>query len=100
MTQQEQPPVFAITSASIALSIDQAGRKRRYLISMALRTICFVGAIFATGNLRWVLIFGAIFLPYIAVVIANAGRENLFFSSGYIESPTREIGSKSDNLSA
>ena len=72
MSNQEQPSVYAITSASTGLSFDQAGRKRRYLISMSLRTICFVGAVFTSGNLRWALIFGAIFLPYIAVVIANA----------------------------
>jgi len=77
MSNQEQPSVYAITSASTGLSFDQAGRKRRYLISMSLRTICFVGAVFASGNLRWALIFGAIFLPYIAVVIANAGRETI-----------------------
>ncbi len=91
MTNQEQPPVYAITSAGTPLSFDQAGRKRRYLISMSLRTICFVGAVFAQGNLRWVLIFGAIFLPYIAVVIANAGRENFTFNYKSPESPTRQI---------
>jgi hypothetical protein len=78
------------------LSFDQAGRKKRYLISMSLRTICFVGAIFAQGNLRWVLIFGAIFLPYIAVVIANAGRENYFFTGKNAESPTKAIDSGSN----
>ena len=93
MTNQEQPPVYAITSASIALSLDQAGRKRRYLISMSLRTICFIGAVFTSGNLRWALIFGAIFLPYIAVVIANAGRENFFINGKQVESPTRKIES-------
>jgi len=93
MTNQEQPPVYAITSASIALSLDQAGRKRRYLISMSLRTICFIGAVFTSGNLRWALIFGAIFFPYIAVVIANAGRENFFFNGKQVESPTRKIES-------
>jgi hypothetical protein len=29
----------------------------------------------AHGILRWVLIVGAVALPYFAVVIANAGRE-------------------------
>jgi hypothetical protein len=40
---------------------------------MLLRTLCFVGAVAADGVLRWVLVAGAIFLPYIAVVLANAG---------------------------
>jgi len=51
MSNQEQPSVYAITSASTGLSFDQAGRKRRYLISMSLRTICFVGAVFAKSTL-------------------------------------------------
>lgn len=94
MVAKEQPPVYPITSVHTGLSFDQAGRKKRYLISMSLRTICFVGAIFASGNLRWALIFGAIFLPYIAVVIANAGREN-FFMNANPESPTRKLESGS-----
>ena len=43
---------------------------------MFLRTACFVGAVIAEGWLRWVLVAGAVFLPYVAVVIANAGRES------------------------
>jgi hypothetical protein len=35
--------------------------------------VCFIGAVFADGILRWVLVVGALFLPYIAVVMANAG---------------------------
>ena len=34
-----------------------------------------IGAIFVPGWPRWVLIAGAVVLPYLAVVIANAGRE-------------------------
>jgi len=63
--------VVRITGARTALSEDQAARQRRYLFSMSLRTICFVGAILASGPLRWGLIVGAIFLPYVAVVAAN-----------------------------
>lgn len=41
---------------------------------MGLRTACFVGAILASGWLRWTLVVGAVLLPYVAVVAANAGR--------------------------
>ncbi len=73
------PPqeVYSITGVQTSLTEDQSGRTRKYLFSMILRTLCFVGAVIASGWLRWVLIAGAVFLPYIAVVIANAGRENL-----------------------
>jgi hypothetical protein len=67
-------PVYRITGAQTALSEDMRGRRRRYLISMGLRTICFVGATIVSGPFRWVLIVGALVLPYLAVVFANAGR--------------------------
>ncbi len=39
---------------------------------MAVRTLCFVGAVaVGPGWLRWVLIAGAVLLPYLAVVFAN-----------------------------
>lgn len=69
-------PVYTITGAQRALSDEQTGRTRRYLISMGIRTACFIGAILIPGWPRWVLIAGALVLPYLAVVIANAGREN------------------------
>jgi hypothetical protein len=49
-----------------------AHRQKRYMISMAIRTACFVGAIVADGWLRWVLVAGAFLLPYVAVVMANS----------------------------
>jgi hypothetical protein len=41
---------------------------------MSIRTICFVLAIiFREHPATWFFVAGAIFLPYVAVVIANAG---------------------------
>lgn len=68
--------VFNVTAAQRPLSVEQTGRTRKYLISMLIRTACVIGAIFIPGWPRWVLITGAIVLPYLAVVVANAGREN------------------------
>jgi len=65
----------SITGAQTPLSEDQRLRTRRYLISMAIRTVCFIGAIVASGWLRWTLVFGAVILPYVAVIMANAGRK-------------------------
>ncbi|WP_068397982.1 DUF3099 domain-containing protein [Kribbia dieselivorans] len=65
-------PVQSITSAPIALREEQARRTRRYLIMMGIRTACFILAIVLTGWLRWTAAAGAVVLPYIAVVIANA----------------------------
>ncbi len=70
MNQQDSP--VAITSARPARSVDIRRRQTRYLLSMGLRTICFVLAIVTTGPLRWSFVAGAVFLPYVAVVLANA----------------------------
>lgn len=68
---------FDITSAPRGLTSDLAGRQRRYLISMILRTICFLLTVVLPSPYRWFALAGAMFLPYIAVVIANAGRETV-----------------------
>jgi hypothetical protein len=67
--------VYAITGARPSVTADVQARTRRYLFSMGLRTVCFVGAVLSTGLTRWTLLVGAVLLPYFAVVIANAGRE-------------------------
>jgi hypothetical protein len=71
-------PVYSITSASSGKSDDIGSRELRYGISMAIRTLCFVGAVVAWqtmggGWLTWVLLAGALVLPYTSVIIANAG---------------------------
>lgn len=65
-----------ITTAADSRNADIYARQKRYLLSMSLRTICFVGAIIASlAGIHWlwpILIGGALVLPYIAVVMANA----------------------------
>jgi len=82
-------PVYTITGAQRALSDEQTGRTKRYLISMGIRTACFVGAILVPGWPRWFLIAGALVLPYLAVVVANAGRENDEPGELHIDAPWR-----------
>ncbi len=68
-----EPDVVRITDAPISTADEIAARQRRYLLSMGLRTLCFVGAIVVgSGWLRWVLVVAALVLPYVAVVMANA----------------------------
>jgi hypothetical protein len=71
--------VFRITGARTGLTEDVRGRQRRYVISMGVRTLCVVLAVALWDVSRpfaWVALAGGVLLPYIAVVIANAGREN------------------------
>jgi Protein of unknown function (DUF3099) len=65
-----------ITTAPTSRSEDIRGRERRYIISMTIRTVAFVAAVaVGPGWLRWVLIAAALVLPYVAVVLANAGNQ-------------------------
>ena len=44
----------------------------KYTVAMGIRVVCIVLAIFVDGWLMWLAFAGAIFLPYFAVVLANA----------------------------
>ena len=83
MAREKQ--VFDITSAQNALTRDQAGRQKRYFISMMIRTACFILTVILPNPWRWIALAGAVTLPYFAVVIANAGRETLSRGSGMAE---------------
>jgi Flp pilus assembly protein TadB len=76
VNQRPDLPV-SITSARASRSSDIHKREMRYLLSMAIRTLCFVLAIVTSGPVRWVLVAGAIFLPYVAVVMANASERRV-----------------------
>ncbi len=85
-----EPEVYTITEAKVGISQDQQGRQRRYLISMSIRTLCFISAIFTQGALRWTLMVGAVLLPYFSVVVANAGRERKNLDApDYVQTPMR-----------
>ncbi len=72
------------------LSEDVHGRAVRYVISMAIRSACLVGILFTDGWLRWVMVAGAVLLPYFAVVLANAGRERPAPADTLMERPAIE----------
>ena len=45
------PEVHRVTSAQESLSEEQRRRTRRYLISMSIRTVCFIAAIVALSSM-------------------------------------------------
>ena len=72
--------VFSITTAAESQSEDRGRREKRYAISMAIRTLCFVGGVIVLtavpapwSRVGWILFAGAVFLPYTSVILANAG---------------------------
>lgn len=69
----DEPEIHRITAANKPHSDDMEARMGRYLLSMLIRTLCFVMMFVIDGWLRWVFAVGAIFLPYVAVIFANAG---------------------------
>ncbi|QNE78146.1 DUF3099 domain-containing protein [Streptomyces finlayi] len=85
--------VFRITGARQGLAEDVRGRQRRYVISMSVRTLAVVLSAVLWNVERHVAVVAlalGVLLPYVAVVIANGGRENATsLPSTFVPSPTR-----------
>ena len=84
----------SISNVGQPLSKDQSSRARKYFISMMIRTLCFILAVILPSPYRWIALFGAVVLPYIAVVVANAGRETIKGNSAIFASKTKELGAE------
>ncbi len=69
--------IHSITDAQPSLTVDQRARQIRYFYSMMFRTVCFIATIFLPSPWRWFTLAGAVVVPYIAVIVANAGRETI-----------------------
>jgi len=82
--------VVRITTAAESPAADIAHRERRYILSMAVRTLCFVGAVL-TREIPWLcalLIVAAFVLPYVAVVMAN--RASPVLPADPVEEPSHK----------
>ncbi|MGD0936434.1 MAG: DUF3099 domain-containing protein [Streptosporangiaceae bacterium] len=68
-----------VTQARRSLSEDISYRQRRYLIMMSFRAVCFgLTVLLFLNHFGWLAAIPAvfaIFVPYVAVVFANGGRE-------------------------
>ena len=77
-TKRGSEPPIRITTASAGVGADIASRQKRYVITMGVRTLCFVAVAglaishVGPGWLPWIFVIGAVVLPYVAVVMANA----------------------------
>jgi hypothetical protein len=68
-----KPAPVRITTATRSHHEDIAKRQRRYVISMGIRTVCFVLAVVSIGHwFMWFFVAASFVLPYVAVVLANA----------------------------
>lgn len=87
----EEKEIFDITSAQRPLSTDLPSRQRRYFISMMIRTACFILTVLLPSPYRWFALVGAVGLPYVAVVIANAGRETVATGNSVLKKQPRSL---------
>ena len=87
----DREPVYSVTSARSGQRDEIGGRERRYVISMAIRTVCFVGAVIAWQTVgAWlgaILFVGALVLPYTSVILANAGTRRQATGADLLTNP-------------
>ncbi|WP_298991090.1 DUF3099 domain-containing protein [uncultured Pseudokineococcus sp.] len=90
---RDDAPVQRITTAPVGQRQHQQQQIGRYLWSMGIRTACFVVAIVLAQAgymaLMWVFVTLAVVLPYIAVLVANAGRETVGPTTTQVTPPAR-----------
>jgi hypothetical protein len=86
--------VQSITDAQEGHTDEMRRRMVKYTVAMSIRLACLLLFFFVDGWLRWAFIAGAVFLPWIAVVIANSGSDqsNLQHSDSLLDhAPVAEL---------
>ncbi|BDZ38113.1 DUF3099 domain-containing protein [Microbacterium suwonense] len=80
----------SVTSLPLSPQDEAKRRVRHYAVTMGIRTVCFILMALVQPIGWWTFVFaaGAIFLPYIAVVAANAGSDSTPVA---VESPVLEL---------
>ncbi|MCC9204771.1 DUF3099 domain-containing protein [Arthrobacter sp. zg-Y769] len=78
-----------ITDAPSPHTDEMRTRMIKYSVSMGIRVVCLFLMFFVHGWLLWVVIAGAVVLPYFAVIIANGGSDTRLMtaSDAMIDSP-------------
>ena len=95
----DRDPVYSVTSARSSQRDEIGGRERRYVIAMAVRTACFIGAVIAWQTVgAWLgatLFVGALVLPYTSVVLANAGVRKRASGADLLDNPPGTVDTTS-----
>ncbi|WNI14952.1 DUF3099 domain-containing protein [Actinacidiphila sp. ITFR-21] len=95
MRKRGASEVFRISGARTGLTEDVRGRQRRYIVSMSIRTVSVILTVVLWDVARpvaWVMLVVGAALPYVAVVVANAGRENAPAApAAYVPQPVRPV---------
>lgn len=91
---KRRPEIHNISDAREAHSDEMRQRMIKYSVSMGIRMVCLILVFVVDGWLQWVMIAGAVFLPYFAVIIANGGSDtsNLAHSDSLLDrAPVPEL---------
>lgn len=103
MTTHDEPVL--VTTAPVSPGEERRARERRYLITMGVRVVAFVVAIVLGTAGGWLRVVGiiaivlALVLPWVAVVLANAGPKRTSGRAGpslYDGRPPPAIGQRDD----
>lgn len=87
----QDPVVHTVTTVGESARDDSETRLKRYLLTMGFRTACFVLAIVLHGWPRWIAVFFAVVLPWIAVMLANAARPRIPGEIEPVDRPERHL---------
>ncbi len=92
--------MHSITAAPSPLAEDQSRRERRYLVQMGIRVVAFLLVVLLWHRIpawiSWLLVTTAVVMPYVAVLLANAGRERRETSTVLID--PRALGARPDGV--
>jgi cell division septal protein FtsQ len=86
----------SVTSIEVSPEEERRSRFIKYTVAMIIRVVCVILAVLVPlGWLTVLFASGAIFLPYFAVVIANAQGNSSTSSKKSAEAPTISISAES-----
>jgi predicted tellurium resistance membrane protein TerC len=83
-----------VTSIDVSPEDERRSRMVRYLVAMSIRVVCIIAGVYVEGWLMWVCFAGAIFLPYFAVIIANASGGSSGSKAQTVVAPKLQIEAK------
>ena len=85
--------VHSITGAQPGHSVDMHQRMVRYAVAMGIRMVCILLLFVLDGWLKLIAVAGAVFLPWVAVVIANAQTQAETYDGEMVDAaPLAELG--------
>jgi len=84
--------VHSITDAAAAHSDEMRQRMIKYAIAMGIRMVCLILIFVVDGWFKLIPVLGAVFLPWVAVVIANGSDKAEIHSDSLLDyAPRAEL---------